>query len=67
MAAKKPRGRPFAKGPDPRRREWTVEECSRHGQKGFKVTLQRYPDLYGYLLCRIRSRGRERRTKVRCE
>lgn len=67
MEAKKPRGKPFAKGHDPRRRQWTVAECSRHGAKGFRVALTRWPDLYGYLLCRIRSRGRERRTKARCE
>lgn len=55
----------FRRGEDERRHRFTVDECVAGGVKGFRRCLERWPELYGYLMARALHSGRARSRRAR--
>ncbi len=64
--ALKRRGRPFAKGPDPRRKIFTREEHSAAGRAGWRATMERHPHLGFWLYLQIKRPKKRPREKGDC-
>lgn len=50
----------FRAGPDTRRHIFSESECVAGGVIGFQRCLEKHPDMYGYLMARALSVGRQR-------